>query len=146
DFSRPASADPKQLLAAANDWQVSQAFASPAVWERLSRHCEATGERIPTLRNVFSCGAPVPAAGLKRTLAMVQPEARMGAPDGATESMPVATIEAAEVLGETAERTRNGAGVCVGRKFDTIEWRVIQISDEPIAAIGDAEELLTGEI
>jgi acyl-CoA synthetase (AMP-forming)/AMP-acid ligase II len=130
DFSRPAAADPKRLLAAANDWQVSQAFASPAVWDRLSRHCEATGERIPTLRNVFSCGAPVPAAVLKRTLAMVHLEASMHTPYGATESLPVATIEAAEVLGETAERTRTGAGVCVGRKFDTIDWRVIRISDD----------------
>ena len=146
DFSRPASADPKRLLAAANDWQVSQAFASPAVWDRLSRHCQGTGQRIPTLRNVFSCGAPVPAAVLERTLAMVHPEARMHTPYGATESLPVATIEAREVLGETAERTRNGAGVCVGRKFDTIDWRVIRISDEPIESIEDAEELPIGEI
>ena len=146
DFSRPASAEPRELLAAANDWQVSQAFASPAVWDRLSRHCQATGERIPTLRNVFSCGAPVPAAVLERTLAMVHPEARMHTPYGATESLPVATIEAREVLGETAVRTRNGAGVCVGRKFDTIDWRVIKISDEPIASIDNAEELPIGEI
>lgn len=146
DFSRPASADPHELLAAANDWQVSQAFASPAVWDRLSRHCQATGERIPTLRNVFSCGAPVPATVTERTLAMVPPEARMHTPYGATESLPVATIEAAEVLGETAERTRQGAGVCVGRKFDTIDWRIIRINDGPIESIEDAEELPTGEI
>ncbi|MBA4106174.1 MAG: peptide synthase [Pirellula sp.] len=146
DFSRPASADPKRLLAAANDWQVSQAFASPAVWERLSRHCQVTGERIPTLRKVFSCGAPVPASVLERTLAMVHPEAEMHTPYGATESLPVATIEAREVLGETAAKTAQGAGVCVGRKFDTIDWRVIRISDEPIASIDDAEDLPTGEI
>ena len=146
DFSRPASAAPKRLLAAANDWQVSQAFASPAVWDRLSRHCQASGERIPTLRNVFSCGAPVPAAVLERTLAMVHPEARMHTPYGATESLPVATIEAREVLGETATKTAQGAGVCVGRKFDTIDWRVIRISDEPIESIDDAEELSIGEV
>jgi olefin beta-lactone synthetase len=146
NFSRPASADPKRLLAAANDWQVSQAFASPAVWERLSRHCQATGERIPTLRKVFSCGAPVPASVLERTLAMVHSEAEMHTPYGATESLPVATIEAREVLGETAERTKQGAGVCVGRKFDTIDWRIIRISDGPIASIDDAEELPLGEV
>jgi acyl-CoA synthetase (AMP-forming)/AMP-acid ligase II len=146
DFSRPASADPKRLLAAANDWQVSQAFASPAVWERLSRHCQATGERIPTLRKVFSCGAPVPATVLERTLAMVHPEAEMHTPYGATESLPVATIEAREVLGETATKTARGAGVCVGRKFDTIDWRIIRISDVPIASIDDAEELPVGEV
>ena len=146
DFSRPASVDPRRLLAAANDWQVSQAFASPAVWDRLSRHCEATGEQIPTLRKVFSCGAPVPATVLERTLAMVHPEVEMHTPYGATESLPVATIEAREVLGETAATTNQGAGVCVGRKFDTIDWRVIRISDEQIATIEDVEELPTGEI
>lgn len=146
DFSRPAAAEPRELLAAANDWQVSQAFASPAVWDRLSRHCQGTGERIPMLRNVFSCGAPVPAEVLERTLAMVHPEARMHTPYGATESLPVATIEAREVLGETATKTAQGAGVCVGRKFDTIDWRVIRISDEPIESIEDAEELPIGEI
>jgi acyl-CoA synthetase (AMP-forming)/AMP-acid ligase II len=146
DFSRPASAEPRELLAAANDWQVTQAFASPAVWDRLSRHCQATGERIPTLRKVFSCGAPVPASVLERTLATVHPNAEMHTPYGATESLPVATIEAREVLGETAARTREGAGVCVGRKFDTIDWRIIRISDSPIASIDDVEELPVGEI
>ncbi len=146
DFSRPASASPKQLLSAANTWQVTQAFASPAVWDRLSQHCQATGERIPTLRKIFSCGAPVPARVLERTLAMVHPEAEMHTPYGATESLPVATIEAREVLGETAAKTAQGAGVCVGRKFDTIDWRVIRISDEAIASIDDAEELPTGEV
>ena len=56
------------------------------------------------------------------------------------------TIEAREVLGETAAKTAEGAGVCVGRKFDSIEWRVIRITDEPIATIDDAEELPPGEI
>ena len=146
DFARPASADPRKLLAAANDWHVTQAFASPAVWDKLSRHGAASGERIPTLRQVFSCGAPVRAAVLERTLAMVHPHAEMHTPYGATEALPVATIEADEVLGETATRTAHGAGVCVGRKFDSIEWRVIRISDEPIATLEETRELTPGEI
>ena len=146
DFSRPASADPTKLLAAANDWQVTQAFASPAVWSKLSLYCEKHGEQIPTLRKVFSCGAPVPAKVLARTLACVSADAEMHTPYGATESLPIATIEAAEVLEETSQRTDDGAGVCVGRKFDTVDWRVIRITDEPIAAIDECEELPTGEI
>jgi len=146
DFSRPASADPRKLLAAANDWQVTQAFASPAVWRVLSRHCATTGERIGTLRQVFSCGAPVPADLLRATLKCVADGATMHTPYGATECLPVATIEAAEVLAETAAETDEGAGICVGRKFDSIEWRVIRISDDPVSTIDDAEELPTGEI
>ena len=146
DYSRPAAADPKKLLAAAHDWQVTQAFASPAVWHKLSQYCAAHHEQIPTLRKVFSCGAPVPAAVLRQTLACVHPEAQMHTPYGATECLPVASITAREVLGETTSETDRGAGVCVGRKFDTVEWRVIRISDEPIATLDDVEELPTGEI
>lgn len=146
DFSRPASADPRKLIAAANDWQVTQAFASPAVWRVVSDHGAKTGERIPTLRQVFSCGAPVPANVLRATLACVGQGARMHTPYGATECLPVSTIEAAEVLNETAARTDAGAGVCVGRKFESIDWRVIRITDEPIATMDDVEELPAGEI
>jgi acyl-CoA synthetase (AMP-forming)/AMP-acid ligase II len=146
NFSRPASADPRKLLAAANDWQVTQAFASPAVWRVISDYCEKSGERISSLRKAFSCGAPVPAAVVRKTLACVAPEANMHTPYGATECLPVATSDAAEILGETAAQTAGGAGVCVGRKFESIEWRVIRISDEPIATIADAEELPPGEI
>jgi olefin beta-lactone synthetase len=145
-FSRPASANPAKLVAAANDWKVTQAFASPAVWRVLGHHCAKTGERIPSLRQVFSCGAPVPADVIRATLDCVGDGAKMHTPYGATECLPVATIEAAEVLGETAARTAEGAGVCVGRKFDSIDWRVIRITDEPIATIDDAEELPTGQI
>ncbi|WP_146584560.1 fatty acid CoA ligase family protein [Posidoniimonas polymericola] len=146
DFSRPAACDPVKLFRAANQWNCTQAFASPAVWDRLSRHAEQTGDSIPTMRRVFSCGAPVPAAVIERTLKMVHPEAELHTPYGATESLPVATIEAQEILGETAERTAQGAGVCVGKKFDSIDWRVIRISDEPIGTIDQTEELSTGEI
>jgi olefin beta-lactone synthetase len=146
NFSRPASVNPHKLSAAANDWRATQAFASPAVWRVLSEHCARTGERINSLRQVFSCGAPVPADVLRATLACVGPGAKMHTPYGATECLPVSTIEAAEVLDETAARTDQGAGVCVGRKFDSIEWRVIRITDDPIATIHDVEELPAGEI
>jgi acyl-CoA synthetase (AMP-forming)/AMP-acid ligase II len=142
NFSRPASADPRKLLDAANDWQVTQAFASPAVWRKLAGfHCH-----IPTLKRIFSCGAPVPALVLSGTLAKANEFAEMHTPYGATESLPVATIAASEVLEETADKTVNGAGVCVGRKFDTIDWRIIRITDEPIQSIADIEELPLGEI
>jgi acyl-CoA synthetase (AMP-forming)/AMP-acid ligase II len=146
DFSRPAKANPKKLLAAAKDWHVSQAFASPAVWRVVSDYCAETGERIESLHKVFSCGAPVPADVLRKTLACVAKGAKMHTPYGATECLPVSTIDASEVLGETAQKTDHGAGVCVGRKFDSIDWRVIRITDEPIAMIERAEELPIGDI
>jgi acyl-CoA synthetase (AMP-forming)/AMP-acid ligase II len=146
DFSRPATADPKKLLEAANDWQVTQSFASPAVWEKLSHYCQQNACRIDSLRQVFSCGAPVPADLLRRTLDSVHPQAEMHTPYGATECLPVATIESAEVLAETAAQTDQGAGICVGRLFNSVEGKVIQISDDLIESIADAKELPNGEI
>jgi acyl-CoA synthetase (AMP-forming)/AMP-acid ligase II len=146
DFSRPATADPKKLIAAANDWRVTQAFASPAVWRAVGDHCEKTGERIASLGHIFSCGAPVPASVVRKTLACVATGARMHTPYGATECLPVSTIEVSDILNKTAQRTDEGAGVCVGRSFDSIDWRVIRITDEPVASIEDAKELEAGEI
>lgn len=146
DFSRPAAADPLKLITAANDWRVTQAFASPAAWRVVSEHCATANQRIQSLRQVFSCGAPVPAEVQRATLACVADGARMHTPYGATECLPVATIEGAEVLAETTQRTDRGAGICVGRKFDSIEWRIIRITDAPITTIDDADELPVGEI
>ena len=124
DFSRPASADPRKLLAAANDWQVTQAFASPAVWRVVSEHCAKTGERIPSLRQVFSCGAPVPADVLRTTLACVG--ARREDAHALRRDRVLAGGD--DRGGRSARRNGGdepieGAGVCVGRKFDSIEWR-----------------------
>jgi acyl-CoA synthetase (AMP-forming)/AMP-acid ligase II len=134
------------LLTAANDWQVTQAFASPAVWRVLSDHCAQTSGRIGSLRQVFSCGAPVAANVLRRTLACIGEGAKIHTPYGATECLPVSTIEAAAVLSETTARTDEGLGVCVGHKFDSIDWRVIRILDDSIATIEKIDERNVGEI
>ena len=146
DFSRPASAEPARLLAAANDWEVTQSFASPAVWKKLSQYCASNGQRIGSLRQIFSCGAPVPADVLRDTLALASDSAQMHTPYGATECLPVATIEAQEVLGETERLTNQGKGICVGRKFASVEWKIIQITDGPIRELADANELPSGMI
>jgi acyl-CoA synthetase (AMP-forming)/AMP-acid ligase II len=146
DFSRPAKANPAKLIEAASDWKVTQAFASPAVWSVVSGHCARTDERIPELKKIFSCGAPVPAGVIRKTLACAAVDAEMHTPYGATECLPISTIEATEIITETAARTDAGSGVCVGRKFNSIHWHVIQINDSPIACLDDAKELPVGVI
>lgn len=146
DPSRPAQVDPRKILEAARDWNATQAFGSPAIWNRVGRYCEAEGERLPTLRRVLSAGAPVPAHVLERMKACIHPDGDVHTPYGATESLPVASIAASEVLGETAEITRHGGGVCVGRRFSGIDWRVIRAVDGPISSMTDAEVLGHNEI
>jgi acyl-CoA synthetase (AMP-forming)/AMP-acid ligase II len=176
DPSRPAQVDPTKIIEAVADWNVTQTFGSPAIWDRVSRYCEAHGLRLPTVRRVLSAGAPVPAEVLRRTKACIHPEGEVHTPYGATEALPVASISAGEVLGDcpdfrgprepvsparhqaakmglspsvtsgTAEQTRLGAGVCVGGKFSGIAWKVIRTVDGPIRSLDKTKELPAGEI
>jgi acyl-CoA synthetase (AMP-forming)/AMP-acid ligase II len=78
--------------------------------------------------------------------AWLQPNAEMHTPYGATEALPVASNSASVILGETSRRTQQGAGVCVGRRFGGIQWRIVRISDRPIQILADTEEMPRGEI
>ena len=146
DPTRPAQADPRKIVEALRDRGCTQAFGSPALWNVVGKYCEANGEQLPQLKRVLSAGAPVPPHVLSRMLAAIAPDGDMHTPYGATESLPVATISAREVLAETAALTRQGRGTCVGRPFPGIEWRIIRISDQPLADIRDTQELPPGEI
>lgn len=146
DPTRPADVEPKGILEAIRDFGATQSFGSPALWNRVGRYCEDRGEKLPTLRRVFSAGAPVPADVLRRMKQCIHPQGDVHTPYGATEALPVASSSASEVLSETVEQTRQGRGVCVGQKFPSVRWKVIRIVDGPIANLADAEELPAGEI
>jgi len=141
DPSRPAQVDPRKIVEAIHDWKVTQTFGSPAIWNRVGRYCEEQGIRLPTVRRVLSAGAPVPVHVLERMGRCIHPEGDVHTPYGATEALPVASMAASEILAETAAETRNGAGVCVGRRFPGITWKVIRIVDGPIPTLAEAEEL-----
>ena len=146
DFTRPARVDPRQIVQAVRRFGCTQAFGSPALWNVVGRYCEARGETLRTLRRVFSAGAPVPPHVLARLKAVIAPGGEVYTPYGATEALPVASICASEVLGETAARSAAGAGTCVGRRFAGIAWKVIRITDEPLATLEETEPLPDGEI
>lgn len=146
DASRPAMCDPASLVEAVIDCGATQSFASPAVWNRVGPYCAAHGLRLPTLKRAMSAGAPVPPYVLERMKACLSDDGEMHTPYGATEALPVASISAGEVLSDTALRCRQGAGVCVGRRFSGIEWKIIAAVDGPIATLSAATELPCGEI
>jgi acyl-CoA synthetase (AMP-forming)/AMP-acid ligase II len=145
DPTRPARADPGKLVDAIGRFGVTQMFGSPALVDRLSRHGERTGEKLPTLRRVLSAGAPVPPEVVERMRRMLPDDAEIWTPYGATECLPVAVIEGRE-LSATREATEGGAGTCVGRPVPPNLVRIIRINDGPIARWSDVVELPTGEI
>jgi acyl-CoA synthetase (AMP-forming)/AMP-acid ligase II len=164
DPTRPAKVDPAKILEAIENQGVTQAFGSPAIWNRVGRFCEATGRKLPSVKRVLSAGAPVPVPVIERVLRAF-PEAvtdcdldgssstdpehclpDIHTPYGATESLPVCSISGREILAETAALSRQGAGTCVGRMFPRMELKIIEITPGPIAELTQARELPTGEI
>ncbi len=141
DPSRPANVDPKKFVAGIHLWGATQSFGSPAIWNSVGRYCEKNHVQLPTLRRVLSAGAPVPPHVLARMQQWIPRDGEIHTPYGATEALPVASISAGEVMGETAARSRAGGGTCVGRRFPGIAWKVIRIVDGPIATIDPIDEL-----
>jgi len=144
DFARPASADPEKIVAAITEFGVTNLFCSPALLGVLARWGAPRGVKLPTLRRVVSAGAPVSARVIELIATMLDANARVITPYGATEALPVSMIKSDELLGEARARNASGAGVCVGRVVDGVELAIIGISDEPIAVWDEALRVPAG--
>ncbi len=133
DPGRPATVNPARIVQAIRQCGVTNSFGSPVLWRKIADHCLAGGIVLPGLRRVLSAGAPVP-PDLMADFRRVAPQAVMHSPYGATEALPVATVNDREILDFAASRTAAGAGTCVGRPVDGVELRIVRLTDEPIAA------------
>lgn len=145
DPSRPAQADPAKLVQAILQEGVTTSFGSPTLWGNIAAHCHRSGQKLPGLRRVLCAGAPVP-PWLWAALGELMPDGSLHSPYGATEALPVSTISAADVLGETAAATLAGAGACVGRILFPNTVKILAPADGPLASLADARELPPGEI
>ncbi len=146
DPTHPANVDPQKIIAAIQSQGVTQAFGSPAMWNRIGRYLEEHQIKLPSIRRILSAGAPVPPHVLKRMKSALNANADIHTPYGATESLPIASTSGSEVLHETADQTQRGAGTCVGKLFPGVTVKIIEITSEAIATLDDAQELPAGEI
>ena len=146
DPSHPAKVNPRNIVEAVHDWQATQAFGSPAVWNVVGPYCQEQNIRLPTLRRLLSAGAPVPPHVLERMKAVIADAGDIHTPYGATEALPVASIAASEVLSETRQLWARGGGTCVGRRFSGIEWKVIETVDGPVPRLSEVVALPNGQI
>lgn len=145
DPSKPAAVDPTKIVRAIQQEGVTNSFGSPTLWMKIARHCQKEGINLPTMKRVLSAGAPVPPA-LWEMMQTVLPEGKLHSPYGATEVLPVSSIDADTVLKETADQTLAGHGTCVGRVLPQNEVRIIALTEDPISSLTEAQELGVGEI
>jgi olefin beta-lactone synthetase len=130
--TQPARVDPLKILSTVEKFKVINSFGSPALWDTVTRYCKNSPKPITGIKRVLIAGAPVSGKLLKRFDSVVDKNCKIYTPYGATEALPVASIERHEVLSETWEKTKKGSGVCVGKPVPGMKVKIIYITDDPI--------------
>lgn len=147
DPTRPAEVDPTKVMEAIENHGVTNMFGSPALLNTVGRYGKAHGIKLPSLKRVISAGAPVTPAVMTTFGSMLEDDAEIRTPYGATESLPVCVIGSKELL-EPATRTasESGKGTCVGRPMPGHTLHIIKISDDVIETWSDDLVIPDGEI
>ncbi len=143
--SRPATVDPEQIVRAIQQNEVSNSFGSPALWTKIARYCERESITLPSIRRILMAGAPVPPALMSQMRAII-PNGEIHTPYGATEALPVSSISSTEVLEQTAVRTQQGEGTCVGRPLPGVSVRIIEPAEGAIRSVGELVDMPVGAI
>ncbi len=135
--SRPASAHPAPIVSALLTEKVTNSFGSPAIWSLISHYCVQKNIQLPNLRRLLIAGAPVPDELLER-LQAIAPQCQIHTPYGATECLPVSTIEAKARLNQTRDDSLQGHGTCVGRAVSGVTIKIIRETNGAITKLSEA--------
>ena len=148
DTSKPAQVDPCKILRIMNDHGITFSFGSPTFWRIMADFCEAQNTQLPMLRAILMAGCSVPADLHKRFIGgILNADANIYVPYGATESLPVCSFTGTEVLDLTEELSNKGAGTCVGSLVSEFtEVKILRISDEAIAEWDESLVLKADEV
>ncbi|MEV7187786.1 fatty acid CoA ligase family protein [Kitasatospora sp. NPDC093102] len=144
--AKVAEADPRPLVEALTRFEVTTLAASPALLRVLADHLARQETPLPALRSVVAGGAPVGpelVAALRRVLGG---DTAFHVAYGATEALPITSIESAEILADTAARSALGAGTCVGRPVDGTAVRILPVADGPLSGRSTDLAVAPGEI
>ncbi|HDQ34838.1 MAG TPA: peptide synthase, partial [Chloroflexi bacterium] len=145
DPTKPAEMDPATLVEFIQTFGVTNSFGSPVIWQRVACYCLKHGITLPSIRRILMAGAPVPPA-LIADCAQIFTHGEVYTPYGATEALPLTMISGSEILAETAARSEQGHGMCVGRPTPGTTIRIIRITDAPITEWDESLVLPQGEV
>ena len=132
DFTQPASVNPEKLIKLIKKFAITNSFCSPALWDTVSRHCIDQKITLPSIKRILMAGAPVPGTLIQRFDQILEDSAEIHTPYGATEALPVTSIERKTILGETWGKTQQGLGLCVGHPVPGMQLKIIKITDDSI--------------
>lgn len=126
DLRKPGSIDPAPVFEQVRQYQPATSGASPALFERLAAHHEATGEMLSSLRRIYTGGAPVFPRLMDR-LAAAAPDAEIYAVYGSTEAEPIAHIGLSEISSADRDAMVGGKGLLTGEPVEEIALRILPV-------------------
>nr|WP_293227020.1 fatty acid CoA ligase family protein [Moritella sp.] len=146
DPTKPAKVDPENILSAIEKFSASHVFASPALIHRITPAALINKHRLTTLKHFACGGAPATVDILKGISAALPEQTRVETSYGATEALPISSIDLNEILTTTQGLTASGKGVCVGKLVTGLSCKIIKIDDEPIKNWSPQLELPPGQV
>ena len=138
DMKHPGRANSRTILAQLGCSGATRMVASPALLERLADHCLQTGQSMPNLRCIATGGGPV-GPTLPQRLRAVAPAAVVRTVYGSTEAEPIAFVNADKVSIADRSRTREGAGLLVGKPVRGCAVRILNASPGRIHGVMSTE-------
>jgi olefin beta-lactone synthetase len=125
DLRSPGAIAPAPVVDQIQRHVVTSSTASPAFFERVALHCIERGLILPSLRKLYSGGAPVFPRLLDQMAAMA-PSANVVAVYGSTEAEPIAHVARGEILPADLQAMLAGRGLLAGKPVETIRLRILR--------------------
>jgi acyl-CoA synthetase (AMP-forming)/AMP-acid ligase II len=139
DLRAPGKVDPGPIVGQILNYSPQTIGASPAFMERICQHCSQSNTSVPSLKKVFTGGAPVFPALLDR-LKLAAPNADIVAVYGSTEAEPIAHLSLNEISEEDRSRMQHGGGLLAGVAVHSVQLRIIKSKwEEPIGPFSQSE-------
>ena len=114
--------------------------------EYVSQYCLSKNIKLPALKRILIAGAPVSGTLLQNIQGVVGPDCKVFTPYGATEALPVASIEKNQILQHSWAQSQTGSGTCVGHPVPGMEIKIISITDDPLPSWKEDMELPLGQV
>ncbi len=146
DMGHPSRLNPGKIIDNILDFRCTHMFASPMVLKRLSAYGLENKVKLDSLNRVMTAGAPVLPSILRDFRELLNEEAEIHTPYGATEALPVADIAHKELLELYKDTNVYLSGICVGYPLEGIHMRIISISDEALFSFKNTRILNENEV
>jgi acyl-CoA synthetase (AMP-forming)/AMP-acid ligase II len=125
DLRRPGFIDPAPVVRQILEHRATSSVAAPAFLERIARDCIERGVTLPSLRKLFTGGAPV-FPRLLDQLQRVAPNADVVALYGSTEAEPIAHLARRMIDDTDRAAMLGGRGLLAGAVVPEVALRILR--------------------